>query len=82
MENAGLRRCMLVPMTRRELAAFLVAVPGLAAAPVVAQTVREPEPATPDDQLAAAKDDLRQAAAQLAKAKLDITTEPAFRFKA
>ena len=28
------------------------------------------------------RDDLRQAAAQLAKAKLDITTEPAFRFKA
>jgi hypothetical protein len=73
-------------MTRRELAAFLVAAPGLAAAPAVVQTAGAPEPAPPpaqpNDQFAAAKDDLRQAAAQLAKAKLDITTEPAFRFKA
>jgi hypothetical protein len=69
-------------MTRRELAAFLVAAPGLAAAPAVAQTANAPEPASPDDQLAAAKDDLRQAAAQLAKTKLDMATEPAFRFKA
>lgn len=63
-------------MTRRELAAFLVAVP------VVAQTANVPEPAQPPDAIAAAKDDLRQAAAQLAKAKLEMTTEPAFRFKA
>jgi hypothetical protein len=63
-------------MTRRDLAAFLVAIPA------VAQTAAVPEPAQPDDQLAAATDDLHQAAAQLAKSKLDVTTEPAFRFKA
>jgi hypothetical protein len=67
-------------MTRRELAALLVA------APAMAQTAAAPEPAPPpaqpNDQIAAAKDDLRQAATQLAKAKLNVTTEPAFRFKA
>ena len=67
-------------MTRRELAALLIAVPA------AAQTVTSPEPANPPaelkDQLAAAKDDLRQAAAQLDKVKLDLTTEPAFHFKA
>ncbi len=63
-------------MTRRELATFLVV------APAAAQTAGAPEPAQPSDQLAAAEDDLRKAAARLAKAKLDITTEPAFRFKA
>jgi hypothetical protein len=64
-------------MTRRELAAFLAV-----AAPAIAQTATAPEPAQPSDPVAAAKDDLQQAAAQLAKAKLDMTTEPAFRFKA
>jgi len=67
-------------MTRRELAALLVAVP------TVAQTAASSEPATPPaapgDQLASAMDDLRQAAAQLDKVKLDVTTEPAFHFKA
>jgi hypothetical protein len=63
-------------MTRRELAALLVA------APAVAQTASVPQPAQPSDPLSAAQDDLHKAAAQLAKAKLDITTEPAFRFKA
>jgi hypothetical protein len=48
----------------------------------MAQTASAPQPAAPDDPVAAAKDDLRQAAADLAKAKMDITTEPAFRFKA
>jgi len=52
----------------------------------MAQTAAAPEPAPPpaqpNDQIAAAKDDLRQAATQLAKAKLNVTTEPAFRFKA
>jgi hypothetical protein len=54
----------------------------LVAAPVVAQTASVPQPAQPSDPLSAAKDDLRQAADKLAGAKLDITTEPAFRFKA
>ena len=63
-------------MTRRELAAFMVAAPVLAQTPAVQPTER------PSDPIAAAKDDLRESAAQLAKAKLDITTEPAFRFKA
>jgi hypothetical protein len=63
-------------MTRRELAAFLVAVPA------VAQTAAAPEDSQPNDPAAAAKDDLREASAQLAKAKLEMTTEPAFRFKA
>jgi hypothetical protein len=63
-------------MTRRELAAFL------AVAPAVAQTAVAPDPPQPSDPLAAAKDDLNRAAAQLAKPKLEMTTEPAFRFKA
>ena len=63
-------------MTRRELAAVLLATPALAQTPPV------PTPAPSDDPVAAAKDDLRQAAAQMAKAKLDMATEPAFRFKA
>jgi hypothetical protein len=63
-------------MTRRELAAVLVA------ASAVAQTASVPQSAQPPDPLAAAKDDIRQAADKLAAAKLDLTTEPAFRFKA
>lgn len=63
-------------MTRRELAALLVA------APAVAQTTSVPQPAEPSDPQSAAKDDLRQAADKLAGAKLDIATEPAFRFRA
>jgi hypothetical protein len=63
-------------MTRRELAALALAVPA------AAQTMASPEPTKPEDQLAAARDDLRQAAAQLDKVKLDVTTEPAFHFKA
>jgi hypothetical protein len=63
-------------MTRRELAAVLVA------APVAAQTASDPPPAQPSDPLSGARDDLQKASAQLAKAKLDIVTEPAFRFKA
>jgi hypothetical protein len=63
-------------MTRRELAALIVAVPA------AAQTASVPPSAQPPDPLSAAKDDLRQAADRLAGAKLEITTEPAFRFKA
>jgi hypothetical protein len=63
-------------MTRRELAALIVAVPA------AAQTASVPQPAQLSDPQSAAKDDLKQASAQLAKAKLDIITEPAFRFKA
>jgi len=63
-------------MTRRELAAVLVA------APAVAQTANVPLPAQPADPLSVAKDDLQKAVSQLAKAKLDMATEPAFRFKA
>ena len=63
-------------MTRRELAALFVAAPALA------QTPAAPQPAQSSDPLAAAKDDLRQSAAELAKARLDVATEPAFRFKA
>jgi len=63
-------------MTRRELAALLVAVPA------AAQATASAEPPKPEDQLVSARDDLRQAATQLDKAKLDVTTEPAFHFKA
>jgi len=54
----------------------------MVAAPVLAQTPAVQPTERPSDPIAAAKDDLRESAAQLAKAKLDITTEPAFRFKA
>jgi len=67
-------------MTRRELAALLIAVP--AAAQTVAPAEPAKPPATPEDQLVSARDDLRQSAAQLDKVKLDVTTEPAFHFKA
>jgi len=67
-------------MTRRELAALVLAVP--AAAGTMASPEPTNPPATPEDQLASARDDLRQAAAQLDKVKLDVTTEPAFHFKA
>jgi len=63
-------------MTRRELAALLIAVPA------AVQTTASPDTAKAEDQLASARDDLRQAAAQLDKMKLDVTTEPAFHFKA
>ncbi|HTP85571.1 MAG TPA: hypothetical protein VMJ34_01425 [Bryobacteraceae bacterium] len=64
-------------MTRRELAAFLVASPALAAP---AQSA--PESAPPEDQLAREKREIRETVARLAKAKLDIAEEPAFRFQA
>jgi hypothetical protein len=48
----------------------------------VAQTASVPQPAQPSDPQSAAKADLQKAAAQLAGAKLDIATEPAFRFRA
>jgi hypothetical protein len=71
---------MLIPMTRRELAAFLVAAPALRPAEA-AQATSAAEPAQ-DDRVAEMKKDIRDAIAQLAKTKLDIATEPAFRFKA
>ncbi len=54
----------------------------LVAASAVAQTASVPQSAQLSDPLSGARDDLQKASAQLAKAKLDIVTEPAFRFKA
>lgn len=68
-------------MTRRELAALLVAVPGVAAAHG-AQSQPAAAPTTPADPATAMKEGLDQAVAELDKALIDMTREPAFRFEA
>ena len=69
-------------MTRRELAALVLAVPGVAAVPAVARKAEDAEATPTADSLTAAREDLRKAAEQLARANLSMTAEPAFRFKA
>jgi hypothetical protein len=60
-------------MRRRDLASLF-----LSAVPIPAQTAS----ATPTDDLAAAREKVRAASAELAKLKVPIETEPAFQFKA
>ena len=64
-------------VTRRKLAA-VVLVPATAA---LAQNP-PPVPATPDQELTAARERSRQVAAALAEQTVPMTTEPAFSFKA
>ena len=67
-------------LTRREIAAALSAsavLLGQAPAPPV-----PPNPLSPDDELKAARDSIRQNSEQLAKFPLPMSTEPAVRFKA
>ena len=68
-------------MTRRDLAALLVAAPGVAAARG-AQGQTAATPATPPDPATAMKEGLHEGVAELDKAVIDITLEPAFRFQA
>jgi hypothetical protein len=65
-------------MTRRNLAALALALP------ISAQqrTPVTPIPATPDEELKAARESLRANSEQLSKVKLPMATEPATRFKA
>ncbi len=62
-------------ITRRNLAALALALPGGA-------QQSAPLPSTPDEELAAAKEQFRSSADQLAKVPLPMATEPATRFKA
>lgn len=62
-------------VTRRSLAAVLTS--GVA----LAQTPSTP-PATPDDELKAARERIRANVAALAEERLPMATEPAFQFKA
>ena len=59
-------------VTRRTLVANVLA------APAVAQTA----PATPDEELKAARENVRRNIEALAKVKVPVETEPAFQFKA
>jgi hypothetical protein len=62
-------------LTRRELATVLTSTAALA------QTQPGP-PATPDDELKAARDRLKANGAALAGQQVPMATEPAFQFKA
>ncbi len=64
-------------MTRRDVAVLLLAGP--AVLPAAAQQPASPAPSSPID---AARKELADDSAELAKVKLDITAEPAFRFTA
>ena len=62
-------------LTRRQLATALTSAAALA------QTPSGP-PATPEDELKAARDRVQANGAVLAKQEVPVTTEPAFQFKA
>jgi hypothetical protein len=66
---------MNMKLTRRQLATALTSAAALA------QTPSGP-PATPDDELKAARDRLKANGAALAKQEVPMATEPAFQFKA
>lgn len=72
-----------IKLTRREIATALSA-----SAVLLGQTPASPPPIpqnaalSPDDELKAARDTIRQNSEQLAKFPLPMTTEPATRFKA
>jgi hypothetical protein len=63
--------------SRRELARILAVAPVLAQAQTPA-----PAPATPDDELKAARERTQNAVAQTARVKLTPAVEPAFTFQA
>ena len=65
-------------MTRRNLAALALALPGSAQQATQALAV----PVTPDEELKMARESLRAISEQLSKVKLLMATEPATRFKA
>ncbi len=65
-------------ITRRKLAAAVVAAPLLGAAPLPAQT---PQASTPDDLLKAARDRIKANGETLARAAVPMATEPAFQFR-
>jgi hypothetical protein len=63
-------------ITRRKLVAFA------AAAPLAAQEAPRPLPANAEEELEAARAQLRSSAGQLSKTKLPMSTEPATSFRA
>jgi hypothetical protein len=65
-------------LTRRKLASAIL---NSAAATTLAQT-QPPAPATPDEELKAARDRIRANSETLAKQPAPIEIEPAFQFKA
>ncbi len=66
---------MNMKLTRRQLATALTAAAALA------QTPSGP-PATPEDELKAARDRFQANGAALARQEVPVATEPAFQFKA
>ena len=66
---------MNMKLTRRQLATALTSAAALA------QTPSGP-PATPEDELKAARDRVKANGAALAKQEVPVATEPAFQFKA
>ena len=66
---------MNMKLTRRQLATALTSAAALA------QTPSGP-PATPEDELKAARDRFQANGAALAKQEVPVATEPAFQFKA
>ena len=66
---------MNIKLTRRQLATALTSAAALA------QTPSGP-PATPDEELKAARDRVQVSGAALAKQEVPMATEPAFQFKA
>jgi hypothetical protein len=66
---------MNMKLTRRQLATALTSAAALA------QTPSGP-PATPEEELKAAKDRVQANGAVLARQEVPVATEPAFRFKA
>ena len=65
-------------ITRRNLAALALVLPTSAQQ----RTPAVSAPATPDEELKAARESLRANAEQLSKVKLPMATEPATQFKA
>jgi hypothetical protein len=70
-----------IKLTRREIATTLSASAVLLAQ-VPAPPITQNSPLSPDDELKAARDSIRQNSEQLAKFPLPMSTEPATRFKA
>jgi hypothetical protein len=68
---------MSTKLTRRQLAAVIST-----SAVVFAQTQVSPPPSTPDEELKAVRETLRQNFEQLAKVELPMSTEPAVHFRA
>lgn len=74
----------MIRLTRRQLAALLIATPVLAQSPAPSTTsaVASAAPPTPEDPLQKALSDVSQTSAKLRAMQIPMNVEPAFRFEA